>query len=72
MHHGGSKTAGPAQASVALLECSLLGVDGEVAAVEVLDADFFDGELLVLVYRIRDRAGMSREYDDGRQDDVKK
>ncbi|EIN13727.1 hypothetical protein PUNSTDRAFT_59241 [Punctularia strigosozonata HHB-11173 SS5] len=44
--------------AVALLDCTVAkGVEGsDVAPFDVLDADFFDEELVVIVYRLRDSA----------------
>ena len=56
LHHDKEVSAPVRSVSVAVLQCAVpLGAEGAMAPVEVLDAEFFDDNTLVIVYRPRQR-----------------
>ncbi|PCH33624.1 hypothetical protein WOLCODRAFT_93867 [Wolfiporia cocos MD-104 SS10] len=59
MHHGPHTAALPLDASVAVLECCVAEPNGNEATVpfNLLDADFFDDRVMVVVYRLDEARG---------------
>ena len=56
LHHDKDVAAPERPASVAVLQCAVaLGAEGAMVPVEILDAEFFDDNILVIVYRPRQR-----------------
>ena len=56
----------PSEIGIALLEYYLpeeyLGEGEEESQVDLLDADFFDDECVVIIYRLRKRESQSKSY----------
>lgn len=56
LHHDKDVSAPERSVSVAVLQCAApLGAEGAMVPVEILDAEFFDDNTLVIVYRPRQR-----------------
>jgi hypothetical protein len=56
IHYGPEAHTHPLRISIALLDCG--GAEGDFTGIEVVNAEFFDDETLLVVYRRQDQ-GMS-------------
>lgn len=50
----------PLNVGIALLECCIAGEEGAQVDLELLEAEFFDDECVVIVYRLRTEGGKQK------------
>ena len=55
LHFGAEVSELPSEIGIALLECYLLEEGEERSDFDLLEADFFDDECVVILYRLRQR-----------------
>lgn len=60
LHPSGQDAQKPIPAAVAVLECTILGGESgmeNTVPIDILDAEFFDEEMIIVVYRKRNQVG---------------